>query len=112
MNLEENDDGGPTCRVGLAGIGEALLGLRQEFVAIEAQLAMTHLADATMLPFVMFTDADGCFLTGSHGAVYSDRFREVIEGCPNPKRPGATGVETSSGFGSERAKATKRKPRR
>ena len=52
--------------------------LRERFVGLAADaddpeppvldLAMQHLADAMMLPFVLFTDADGGFLAGSHGA--------------------------------------------
>ncbi len=47
-------------------------------------LAMEHLADAMMLPFVLFTDAEGRFLAGSHGAVRPDTFlstvRELVDG--------------------------------
>jgi len=41
-------------------------------------LAMNHLQDAMMLPFVMFTDADGNFLAGSHGAVDPTAFKETL----------------------------------
>lgn len=41
-------------------------------------LAMANLRDAMMLPFVMFTDADGNYLSGSHGAVHPDTLRETL----------------------------------
>jgi len=41
-------------------------------------LAMEHLSDATMLPFVMFTDAEGRFLGGGHGAVEPGRFEAAL----------------------------------
>ncbi|MBM3985998.1 MAG: hypothetical protein FJ296_09980 [Planctomycetes bacterium] len=52
--------------------------LRERFVGLAADaddpeppvldLAMQHLADAMLLPFVIFTDAEGNFLAGSHGS--------------------------------------------
>lgn len=42
-------------------------------------LAMDNMADAMMLPFVMFVDGDGNYLGGSHGAVAPDRFQQQIE---------------------------------
>ncbi|MGQ0552964.1 MAG: thioredoxin family protein [Planctomycetota bacterium] len=63
--------------------------LQERFVALASDvddpepavldLAMQNLADATMLPFVLFTDAEGNFLAGGHGAVHPDRFRETLE---------------------------------
>jgi hypothetical protein len=42
-------------------------------------LAMQHLQDAMMLPFVLITDADGNYLAGSHGAVHPDRLLETLQ---------------------------------
>jgi len=63
--------------------------LRQHFVALasdidapEAELidlAATNMPDAMMLPFVLFLDADGTFLAGSHGAVHPRRFQQVLQ---------------------------------
>ncbi len=63
--------------------------LRERFVALASDvddpeppvldLAMQHLQDAMMLPFVLFTDADGAFLAGSHGAVHPDRFLATLQ---------------------------------
>jgi thioredoxin-related protein len=62
--------------------------LREHFVALAAdvddlepeveELAM-RLEGATMLPFVLFTDADGQFLEGSSGAVHPKRFAQTLE---------------------------------
>jgi hypothetical protein len=64
--------------------------LKQHFVGLAADaddpeeqvldLAMQHLADATMLPFVMFTDAEGKYLAGGHGAVDPAGFERVLQG--------------------------------
>jgi len=68
--------------------------LRQHFVGLASDaddpeepvldLAMQHLADATMLPFVMFTDAQGGYLAGGHGAVdpaaFERTLRELVAG--------------------------------
>lgn len=63
--------------------------LKEHFVAVASDcdapeqavidLAMNHLQDAMMLPFVLFTDADGNFLAGSHGAVDPAAFRQTLE---------------------------------
>ena len=64
--------------------------LRERFVALasdvddpEAEvldLAMQHLQDAMMLPFVLFTDGEGRFLAGSHGAVHPEGFLGTLQG--------------------------------
>jgi thioredoxin-related protein len=68
--------------------------LKQHFVGLASDaddpeepvldLAMQHLADATMLPFVLFTDAEGRYLAGGHGAVdpagFERTLRELIRG--------------------------------
>jgi hypothetical protein len=41
-------------------------------------LAMEHLADAMMLPFMLFTDAEGGFLAGGAGAVDPAGFEGVV----------------------------------
>jgi len=43
------------------------------------ELISEHLADGMMLPFVMFTDAEGKYLAGSHGAVNPNTFRSTLE---------------------------------
>lgn len=63
--------------------------LQEHFVALASDcdapeaavldLAMNHLADAMMLPFVLFTDAEGNFLGGSHGALDPGRFQQSLE---------------------------------
>jgi thioredoxin-related protein len=60
---------------------EHFVGLASDADDPEAEvldLAMEHLADATMLPFVMFTDAEGHFLAGGHGAVDPARFEQSL----------------------------------
>jgi thioredoxin-related protein len=62
--------------------------LKQNFVALASDaddpqqpvldLAMEHLSDAMMLPFVMFTDAEGRFLAGGHGAVDPTAFERLL----------------------------------
>jgi thioredoxin-related protein len=62
--------------------------LKQHFVGLASDaddpeapvmdLAMQHLSDATMLPFVMFTDAQGEWLGGGHGAVDPARFEATL----------------------------------
>ena len=42
-------------------------------------LCMEHMADAMMLPFVLFTDAQGRFLAGGQGAVHPTRFEQTLE---------------------------------
>ena len=42
-------------------------------------LCMEHLADGMMLPFVLFTDAQGRFLAGGHGAVHPARFEQALQ---------------------------------
>jgi hypothetical protein len=63
--------------------------LQERFVALASDidapedpvlaLAMEHLQDAMMLPFVLFTDAEGNFLAGGHGAVDPARFQAQLE---------------------------------
>ena len=62
--------------------------LQERFVALAADADDTedevfelasHLPDATMLPFVMFADAEGRFLEGSSGVVDPRRFVETLE---------------------------------
>jgi len=63
--------------------------LRQHFVGLASDvddpeppvldLAMEHLADAMMLPFVLFTDAQGRFLAGSHGAQDPAAFERTLQ---------------------------------
>jgi thioredoxin-related protein len=63
-------------------LGEHFVALASDCDAPEPavlELAMNHLADAMMLPFVMFTDAQGNFLAGSHGAVDPAAFLETLE---------------------------------
>ena len=62
--------------------------LQQHFVALAAdcddpedevlRLAQ-HLEDASMLPFVLFADAQGRFLRGSSGAVNPVSFKRTLE---------------------------------
>ena len=62
--------------------------LKEHFVALAAdadeceqpviELAM-KLADAEMLPFVLFADAQGRFLEGSSGAVDPKRFAQTLQ---------------------------------
>ena len=64
--------------------------LKDNFVALASDadapehavvdLAMENMQDAMMLPFVLFVDADGKFLSGSHGSVAPDTFLTTIEG--------------------------------
>lgn len=45
-----------------------------------------QLEDAYMLPFVLFTDAEGRFLGGSSGMVHPKGFRQQLESfAPKPK---------------------------
>jgi len=63
--------------------------LRTNFVGLAADcdapepevvdLVQRHLADGMMLPFVIFTDANGKFLAGSHGAVRLDDLASTLE---------------------------------
>ena len=62
--------------------------LKERFVAVaadadepeEAVLRLAYrLEDAMMLPFVMFTDADGNFLAGSSGFVEPAKFKATLE---------------------------------
>jgi hypothetical protein len=62
--------------------------LQQHFVALASDADDTedevlklayNLEDAMMLPFVIFTDADGKFLTGSSGAVHPTNFKATLE---------------------------------
>jgi thioredoxin-related protein len=62
--------------------------LQQHFVALAADADDSEdavldfaakLEDATMLPFVLFTDARGQFLEGSSGAVDPRRFAETLK---------------------------------
>jgi thioredoxin-related protein len=70
--------------------------LRKHFVALASDadetedavvdLGMQHLSDATMLPFVMFTDSEGRFLDGSSGQVDPARFQETLERLTSASR--------------------------
>ena len=69
-----------------AGVADLLkenfVGLASDCDAPEAQvveLVSEHLADGMMLPFILFTDENGKFLTGSHGAVNPNTFQETLE---------------------------------
>lgn len=42
------------------------------------ELASTHLADAMMLPLVMFLDSDGSYLGGTHGMVPPDALKAAL----------------------------------
>jgi hypothetical protein len=62
--------------------------LRSHFVALasdcddpepEVEALAMHLEDATMLPFVLFADAQGRFLRGSSGAVNPLSFKRALE---------------------------------
>ena len=63
--------------------------LQDRFVALAADidapeqslvdLLMANMPDAMMLPFIVFTDADGNWLRGMQGAVHPDKFRETLE---------------------------------
>ncbi|MCB9897688.1 MAG: thioredoxin family protein [Planctomycetes bacterium] len=63
--------------------------LKEHFVALASdaddpepeiiELVSEHLADGMMLPFVLFVDADGRFLGGSHGALRPDVFLSMLE---------------------------------
>lgn len=62
--------------------------LQQGFVALasdcddpedEVIALAQNLEDATMLPFVVFADAEGRFLTGSSGAVNPVGFKQTLE---------------------------------
>ena len=63
--------------------------LKEQFVALASDcdapekpvmdLAMQNLQDAMMLPFVMFVDADGNWLGGSHGAIDPAAFKQTLE---------------------------------
>jgi len=68
------------------GIAELMsahfVGLASDCDAPEPQvvdLVSEHLADGMMLPFVLFTDAEGRFLAGAHGVVRPDTFRAMVE---------------------------------
>ncbi|HTE05725.1 MAG TPA: thioredoxin family protein [Planctomycetota bacterium] len=64
--------------------------LAQSFVAVASDiddpepavldLAMQNMPDAMMLPFVLFTDAEGNFLAGGQGAVNPSTFAKTLEG--------------------------------
>ncbi|MFP6565375.1 MAG: hypothetical protein VCC68_12940 [Myxococcota bacterium] len=43
------------------------------------QLLTNNMPDAMMLPFVVFTDAEGNWVGGGQGAVHPDRFVETLE---------------------------------
>ena len=61
---------------------EHVVALASDIDAPEAELidlAASNMPDAMMLPFVMFLDADGQFLAGSHGAVHPQRFQQVLQ---------------------------------
>jgi len=67
--------------------------LRLHFVALasdcddpepEVEALAMHLEDATMLPFVLFADAQGRFLKGMSGAVNPMTFKRTIEELSKP----------------------------
>ena len=61
---------------------EHVVALASDIDAPEAELidlAASNMPDAMMLPFVLFLDADGTFLAGSHGAVHPRRFQQVLQ---------------------------------
>ncbi len=43
-----------------------------------------QLEDAYMLPFVMFVDGEGNFISGSSGAVNPLSFKKTLEALPSP----------------------------
>jgi hypothetical protein len=63
--------------------------LQERFVAVASDiddpepaildLAMQNIPDAMMLPFVLFTDAEGNFLAGGHGAVNPPAFAKTLQ---------------------------------
>lgn len=63
--------------------------LREHFVPLASDaddtepqvldLAMEHMPDAMMLPFVLFTDAEGRWLAGSHGWQDPAAFEALLE---------------------------------
>jgi hypothetical protein len=62
--------------------------LKERFVALASDADETeeevlrlayNLEDAMMLPFVIFTDENGKFLTGSSGAVLPSNFKATLE---------------------------------
>ena len=71
--------------------------LKDRFVALasdaddteEEVLRLAHnLEDAMMLPFVIFTDENGRFLTGSSGAVHPTNFKATLENLTGKHRTG------------------------
>ena len=59
-----------------------VVALASDIDAPEAELidlAASNMPDAMMLPFVMFLDADGTFLAGSHGAVHPRRLQQALQ---------------------------------
>ena len=50
------------------------------------ELGMANLPDAMMLPFVLFTDADGNFLDGSSGPVDPSAFQATLERLVSARR--------------------------
>jgi len=71
--------------VPLPGVADTL---KNDFVALAADiddleppladLLMENMADAMMLPFVVFTDAEGKWLAGGQGAVNPDTFKQTL----------------------------------
>jgi hypothetical protein len=61
---------------------ENFVGLASDCDSPEPQvvdLVAEHLADGMMLPFILFTDENGKFLTGSHGGVNPNTFRDTLQ---------------------------------
>lgn len=61
---------------------EHFVGLAADADAPEREvieLIQTHLADGMMLPFILFTDAEGGYLAGTTGLVRPDDFRKAVE---------------------------------
>ena len=71
--------------VPLPGVAEPL---KEHFVALAAdiddleaplaELLMANMPDAMMLPFVVFTDAEGNWLAGGQGAVDPNSFKQTL----------------------------------
>ena len=71
--------------------------LKNHFVALasdaddteeEVLLLAYNLEDAMMLPFVIFTDENGRFLTGSSSAVHPTNFKATLENLTKNRRAG------------------------
>lgn len=65
----------PLVQAGFVGLAADCDDPEDEVVALAG-----NLEDAYMLPFVMFTDADGKYLGGTSGAVNPLSFKRQLEG--------------------------------